>query len=117
MKQELTKQEYERLDKYLRQCGYDRENCKIFWDPKVGFGIYRAFSDSIGINFSHKHAGIKLVTPNVVHELTHRIQRKRAKCLILYWFGLTLLRPWFEKEAVSAEKEASMILEIDFVNH
>jgi hypothetical protein len=109
---QFTYNEYKELDGYLAACGHNRGGCPVFWSGKPSFGLYSPNPEMILINSACK-GEIRLITPCVVHELVHRTQRKRARLLLLYYFGLFFLRYWFEKEAVAAEREAEMLLSID----
>ena len=109
---EFTPKEYDKLDSYLRACGHDRDGCRVRWEDGLVFGVYRPRPEWIGIS-NHCFGMIKLITPCVVHELTHRLQYKRSGSRVAYYLGLTLFRIWWEREAVAAEREAERLLGID----
>lgn len=104
---EFSKHEYMLLDTNLRKCGWVRGNCRIFW-VKNRFGAYKACGDYIEIQDNPNM--LFELTPCIVHELTHRAQRKRYG-LILYSL-LNLTRTKLEPEAQENEKQAEQKLGI-----
>jgi len=109
---QFTFAEYKELDGWLLECGVERKGCPVFWRTMRPFGRYVPAPERIDIS-DITRGQIKLITPCVVHELTHRDQRRRAGSLLAYYAGLTLMRYWWEKEAVKAERAAERTLGID----
>lgn len=109
MKRELTVKEYLELDNYLHKCGWVRRGCRVFFDDDCYYGKYISLSDEIRIR-NHPRM-IMEMTPCVIHELTHRQQRRRMG-LIKYSL-LNLTRFILEKEARQNEVNAEITLGIE----
>jgi hypothetical protein len=109
---ELTKTEYKLLDACLKEAGWSRQGCRVRWEPKTTFGVYRPLPEWIGISGALKGM-VREVAPCVVHELVHRAQRHRVG-LLPYYILLHPLRWRWEREAKRAEDEAMRALDLHF---
>ena len=109
MKRELTSSEYHMFDLHLYECGWDRDGCKIYFNDKTGFGSYHHTGDYIQLIMQPMM--IKELTPCLIHELTHRRQRKELG----YWHYalLNLFSRELEIEAVKNERNAETVLGIE----
>lgn len=110
MTRELTLAEYMTVDGYLHRCGWKRHGAKIFFDSHCPFGQYSALTDRITI--MEEPTMLKEITPCIVHELTHREQRRRFGVIVYAFLNLT--RFILEKEAKRNETEAERILGVKY---
>ena len=110
MNREFTKNEYKIVDKALEYIAIiPRCGCRIYWDKRTAFGRYQALSDKIYL--MDQRDCLDEMMPCIVHELTHRVQRKRYGLIIFSLMNLT--RCILEKEAVRNEHKAELLMNIN----
>jgi len=110
---EFVLRDYQEVRHFLRICDISLGSTRLYWSDSVAFGKYLPRANQIHISSACKQGIIMWVVPCIVHELTHKLQRKRAGSLIAYYIGLSLFRWAWEKEAIAAEEEAERMLGIE----
>ena len=105
---EFTLKEYMELDNYLHKCGWIRRGAKIVWDETCFFGKYVPYSDTI--HMMNRPNMLKELVPCVIHELTHRQQRRKYGIVLFSLLNLT--RCFLETEAKKNEQLAEQKLKV-----